>query len=73
MNRADELGWFAFGKCSSFQFLTTGGSTIVCLFEKGKVTWDEDLLANGRASIETLVRVGMGIGRGRPERRESAT
>lgn len=41
-----------------------GGSTIVLLFEKGAVTWDEDLLVNGRASLETLVRVGMGIGVG---------
>jgi phosphatidylserine decarboxylase len=41
----------------------TGGSTIVCLFEKNVVEWDEDLLINGRASLETLVRVGMGIGR----------
>ncbi|KAK6903556.1 phosphatidylserine decarboxylase [Kwoniella mangroviensis CBS 8507] len=52
VNRADELGYFAFG-----------GSTIVCLFEKGAMKWDEDLLQNGRASIETLVRMGMGIGR----------
>ena len=29
------------------------------------VEWDEDLLINGRAALETLVRVGMGIGRGR--------
>ena len=35
------------------------------LFEKGAVEWDEDLLINGRASLETLVRVGMGIGRSR--------
>ena len=34
------------------------------LFEKGMVQWDEDLI-NGRAALETLVRVGMGIGRGR--------
>jgi len=33
------------------------------LFEKGVVEWDEDLLINGQASLETLVRVGMGIGR----------
>ena len=33
------------------------------LFEKGMVEWDEDLLINGRASLETLVRVGMGVGR----------
>jgi hypothetical protein len=43
----------------------SGGSTIVCLFEKNAVEWDEDLLINGRASLETLVRVGMGIGRRR--------
>ena len=42
-----------------------GGSTIVLLFEKGALEWDEDLLINGRASLETLVRVGMGIGSGR--------
>ena len=41
-----------------------GGSTIVILFEKDMVEWDEDLLINGRASLETLVRVGMGIGTG---------
>lgn len=42
----------------------SGGSTIVVLFEKGVVEWDEDLLVNGRAALETLVRVGMGIGNG---------
>ncbi|OXH00057.1 phosphatidylserine decarboxylase [Cryptococcus neoformans A5-35-17] len=52
VKRGDELGYFAFG-----------GSTIVCLFEKGAVKWDDDLLQNGRASIETLVRVNTGIGR----------
>jgi phosphatidylserine decarboxylase len=41
-----------------------GGSTIVMLFEKGSVEWDEDLVINGQASLETLVRVGMGIGHG---------
>ncbi|KZT53676.1 hypothetical protein CALCODRAFT_41540 [Calocera cornea HHB12733] len=50
--RGEEFGYFAFG-----------GSTIVLLFEKGAVEWDEDLLINGRASLETLVRMGMGIGR----------
>lgn len=43
--------------------LVIGGSTIVCLFEKGALAWDDDLLDNGRASIETLVRMGMGLGR----------
>jgi len=54
VKRGQEFGYFAFG-----------GSTIVCVFEKNVVEWDEDLLINGRASLETLVRVGMGIGRRR--------
>lgn len=49
---------------SAIQNLCTGGSTIVLLLEKGVVEWDEDLLINGRASLETLVRVGMGLGNG---------
>lgn len=55
VERGDELGWFAFG-----------GSTIVVVFERGRVIWDEDLQANGKAAIETLVRVGMGLGRTSP-------
>ncbi|EJD45982.1 hypothetical protein AURDEDRAFT_113883 [Auricularia subglabra TFB-10046 SS5] len=54
IKRGEEFGYFAFG-----------GSTIVLLFEKGTVEWDEDLLINGRASLETLVRVGMRVGKGR--------
>ncbi|TFK17463.1 hypothetical protein FA15DRAFT_676048 [Coprinopsis marcescibilis] len=57
VKRGDEFGYFAFG-----------GSTIVIVFEKGAVEWDEDLLINGRASLETLVRVGMGVGHGNPNR-----
>lgn len=52
VKRGEEFGYFAFG-----------GSTIVVLFERGTVEWDEDLLVNGKASLETLVRVGMGIGK----------
>ncbi|KDR76858.1 hypothetical protein GALMADRAFT_34005, partial [Galerina marginata CBS 339.88] len=52
VQRGQEFGYFAFG-----------GSTIVFLFEKGRVDWDEDLLINGRRCLESLVRVGMGIGR----------
>jgi len=53
VEKGQEFGYFAFG-----------GSTIVCLFEKGVLEWDEDLSINGKASLETLVRVGMGLGRG---------
>ncbi|EST05400.1 Phosphatidylserine decarboxylase-related [Kalmanozyma brasiliensis GHG001] len=52
VKRGQEFGFFKFG-----------GSTIVLVFEEGRVTWDQDLVDNGRAAIETLVRVGMGIGR----------
>ncbi|KAF8339845.1 phosphatidylserine decarboxylase-domain-containing protein [Cantharellus anzutake] len=52
VSRGEEFGYFAFG-----------GSTIVMLFEKGAVQWDEDLLLNGRACLETRVRVGMQLGR----------
>lgn len=41
------------------------------LFERGAVEWDEDLLINGRASLETLVRVNSGLGRGSPVFRSS--
>jgi len=74
--RGQEFGYFAFGLFLFSPFRERrrlmrddvgflGGSTIVILFEKGVVEWDEDLLINGRASLETLVRVGMGIGNGR--------
>lgn len=43
----------------------TGGSTIVLLFEKDAIEWDDDLLINSRACLETLVRVGMGVGKSR--------
>jgi len=56
VKRGDEFGYFAFG-----------GSTIVLLFEKGALNWDEDILNNSQASLETLVRVCMGVGKaGRP-------
>jgi phosphatidylserine decarboxylase len=54
VKRGDEFGYFKFG-----------GSTIVTLFERGVVDWDEDLRVNGRAALETLVRVGMRMGKRR--------
>jgi hypothetical protein len=67
MNSAGSLsvsaGW-RHSACRTFlDTLYTGGSTIVCLFEAGALQWDDDLLQNGQQSIETLVRMGMGIGR----------
>lgn len=71
VKRGQELGYFAFGESfrgsvspvENVDVNDAGGSTIVVLFERGAVEWDEDLVVNGRASLETLVRVGMGIGR----------
>ncbi|KAF7550539.1 hypothetical protein G7Z17_g5654 [Cylindrodendrum hubeiense] len=51
VRRAEELGYFKFG-----------GSTILLLFEPGRMTFDNDLVDNGCEAIETLVRVGMSIG-----------
>merc|ERR1719229_180463 len=42
-----------------FQF---GGSTIVLLFEKGRVTFDPDLLMNSKMRVETLVKARSRIG-----------
>ncbi|KAI8988405.1 phosphatidylserine decarboxylase-domain-containing protein [Mycotypha africana] len=51
LKRTDELGYFAFG-----------GSTLVVLFQKHALRFDEDLLENANNSLETLVRVGNHIG-----------
>ncbi|KAL4992646.1 phosphatidylserine decarboxylase-domain-containing protein [Aspergillus falconensis] len=49
--RAEELGYFKFG-----------GSTLLLLFEEGKINFDADLVDNSRGALETLVRVGMSVG-----------
>ncbi|CAG8474667.1 12339_t:CDS:2 [Acaulospora morrowiae] len=49
--KGDELGYFAYG-----------GSTIICLWQKGRVKFDEDLTSNSSQCLETLVKVGMRIG-----------
>jgi phosphatidylserine decarboxylase len=45
VERAEELGYFKFG-----------GSTIVLLFEEGKMKFDDDLVDNSKGALETLVR-----------------
>ncbi len=47
VKKGDEKGYFAFG-----------GSTLVLLFEKGKVQFDKDLISNTEKCLETTVRVG---------------
>lgn len=51
VRRAEELGYFKFG-----------GSTIVLLFEPGKMVFDDDLVDNSNMALETLIRVGMSVG-----------
>lgn len=51
VERMEELGYFQFG-----------GSTLVVLFEHGKIKFDRDLLDNSSQALETLVKVGMSIG-----------
>ncbi|KAI5895059.1 uncharacterized protein SCHCODRAFT_02618486 [Schizophyllum commune H4-8] len=52
VHRGDELGYFAYG-----------GSTVIALFPRGAVAYDQDLLDNSRVPMETLVKVGWSIGR----------
>ncbi|KAL8995967.1 MAG: hypothetical protein Q9169_004414 [Polycauliona sp. 2 TL-2023] len=51
VGRAEELGYFQFG-----------GSTVLLLFEPGRMMFDEDMTDNSSGAVETLVRVGMSIG-----------
>jgi phosphatidylserine decarboxylase len=44
VDRADELGYFKFG-----------GSTLLVLFEPGKMVFDSDLVDNSKGALETLV------------------
>lgn len=54
-------GWVQRGaEKGTFRF---GGSTVVVLCERGRVVWDEDLLATSATGDETLVRVGTRVGR----------
>jgi len=51
INKGDEMGYFAFG-----------GSTIVLLIDKDKITIDKDLLENTSNKLETFVKMGEKIG-----------
>ena len=47
INKGDEMGYFAFG-----------GSTIVLLIDKNKITIDPDIIKNTKNKIETFVKMG---------------
>ena len=52
IKRMDDLGHFQFG-----------GSTVLLLFERGKIEFDKDLIENSQNRIETLILVGNSIGK----------
>ncbi|EGC36631.1 hypothetical protein DICPUDRAFT_77743 [Dictyostelium purpureum] len=52
VKKGDELGYFAFG-----------GSTILLLFKKNTIEFDNDLLVNSLKPIETLVKVNTSLGK----------
>eukprot|EP00250_Pteridium_aquilinum_P033218 c5332_g1_i2 orf=210-2240(+) len=51
VKKGDEFGYFSFG-----------GSTVICVFQKGAIDFDEDLVANSERSLETLVYMGTSLG-----------
>jgi len=51
VQKMQEKGYFKFG-----------GSTVVLVFEAGKIKFSEDLLEQSRQGIETLVKVGQPLG-----------
>lgn len=50
VEKGDEKGYFSFG-----------GSTLVVLFEKGQMTFSDDLIKNTAAGLETLLKMGESI------------
>ena len=51
VSRIKEIGYFAFG-----------GSSVICVFKKDKITFDSDLLQNSKTGFETLVKLGESLG-----------
>lgn len=52
VSKFDDAGFFAFG-----------GSTTLVLFQPGTIHFDSDLVQNSERQLETLVKVGMSLGR----------
>lgn len=52
VEKGDELGYFQFG-----------GSSIVVVFQKGMMQFDQDLLDSSEQQIQVSVDVGMSLGR----------
>lgn len=54
VEKGDELGYFQFG-----------GSTLLVLFQRDRIRFDDDLIFNSAKQQETLVKMGMSLGRAR--------
>ena len=52
IKKGDEKGYFSFG-----------GSTLILLFEKDKITFDQDLIQNTKNAFETSIKIGESIGK----------
>jgi len=52
VKRGDELGYFAYG-----------GSTVIALFPKGVIEFDQDLVKYSEEPIETIVQMGSSLGK----------
>ncbi|CAO3667224.1 unnamed protein product [Rhizopus stolonifer] len=52
LEKGQEMGYFQYG-----------GSTVIVVFPKDKVEWDNDLLESSNRSVETLLNMGESIGR----------
>ena len=53
VNKGDHKGYFEIG-----------GSTVVLIFQKGNINFDDDLISNTSIGIETYIKMGDSIGRG---------
>lgn len=51
VHRGEEHGYFAFG-----------GSTVVLVFQPGRIRFDADLVDSSETQVEALVQMGMRIG-----------
>ncbi|TDL21984.1 hypothetical protein BD410DRAFT_789065 [Rickenella mellea] len=51
VKKGEELGYFAYG-----------GSTVITVFPKNFIKFDEDLVVNSKNTLETLVKVGWSLG-----------
>jgi len=59
---ADGAGT-AFKKGDQHGYFCFGGSTVLVFFEKGRIEFDADLLANSRHKLETLIKCNARLGK----------